>query len=68
MFECKDLDSKQDVFFKFEMLGMFEALDSATSVMRDPKDILFMDLDNKGKWAILTKNQINKVLKGPMKL
>ena len=45
-FECKDIDSKQDVSFNFEMLGMFEALDSAASVMKNPKDILFMDLDN----------------------
>ena len=61
-FECKDIDSKQNVVFKFEMLGMLKTLDSAASVMKDPKDILLMDLDNKGKWSILTKNQIDKIL------
>ena len=44
------------------MLGMLKALDSAASVMRDPKDILLMDLDNQGKWAILTGDQLDKVL------
>ena len=62
-FECKDIDSKQDVSFNFEMLGMWKALDSAASVMRDPKDILLLDLDNQGKWAILTKEQLDKALK-----
>ena len=67
-FECKDLDSKQDVFFNFEILGMFKALDSAASVMRDPKDIMLIDLDNKGKWGILTKDQLEKALKRQPKL
>ena len=62
-FECKDIGSKQDVVFDFEMLGMLKALDSAASVMRDPKDILLLDLDNQGKWAILTKDQLDKALK-----
>lgn len=48
-FECKDIDSKQDVVFNFEMLDMLKALDSAASVMKDPKDILLMDLDNQGQ-------------------
>ncbi len=63
-FECKDIDSKQNVVLNFEMLGMLKALDSAASVMKDPKDILFIDLDNQGKWSILTKNQINNILRG----
>lgn len=62
-FECKDIDSRQDVLFDFEMLGMLKALDSAASIMRDPKDILLLDLDNQGKWAILTKDQLDKALK-----
>jgi hypothetical protein len=31
------------------MLGMLETLDSAASVMKNPKDILLIDLDNQGK-------------------
>jgi len=62
-FGCKDIESMQDVVFNFEMLGMLKALDSAASVMRDPKDILLMDLDKQGKWAILTKEQLDKALK-----
>jgi len=62
-FECKDIESKQAVSFDLEMLGMLEVLDSAVSVMKDAKDILFMDLDNQGKWSILTKNQIGKILR-----
>ena len=45
------------------MLGMLEAMDSAASVMKDPKDILLIDLDNQGKWKIMTKDQIDKTLK-----
>ena len=62
-FECKDIDLNKDVVFNFEMLGMLKALDSAASVMQDPEDILLMDLDNQGKWAILTKEQLDKALK-----
>jgi len=63
-FECKDIDSKQYAIFNFEMLGMLETLDSAASAMKDPKDILLMDLDNQGRWSILTKDQIDKILRG----
>ncbi len=62
-FECKDIESKQNQVFKYEMLGMLEALDSAASVMKDPKDILLIDLDNQGKWKIIKENQIEKTLK-----
>jgi len=64
-FECKDIESRQNRVFKYEMLGMLEALDSATSVMKDPKDILLIDLDNQGQWKIITKDQIDKALKAP---
>jgi len=62
-FECKDIESKQNRVFKYEMLGMLEALDSAASVMKDPKDILLIDLDNQGKWKIMTRDQIDKAMK-----
>jgi hypothetical protein len=59
-----DIESKQPKVFKYEMLGMLEALDSAASMLKDPKDILLIDLDNQGKWKIMTKDQIEKALKG----
>jgi len=46
------------------MLGMLEAMDAAASVTKHPEDILLMDLDNQGKWVIMTKDQISKALKG----
>lgn len=63
IFECKDIESRQNRVFKCEMLGMFEALDSAASVMKDLKDILLIDLDNQGRWKIMTKDQIDKAMK-----
>ncbi len=60
--ECKDLETKQNHVFKYEMLGMLEALDSAAKVMKDPKDILLIDLDNQERWKIMTKDQIDKVM------
>ena len=62
-FECKDIESKHDVLFNFEMPGMLKALDSAAFVMKDPEDSMLMDLDNQGKWAILTREQLSKALK-----
>jgi hypothetical protein len=63
-FECKSIESKQNRVFKYEMLGTCEALDSAASVMKDPKDILLIDLDNQGKLKTMTKEQIEKLEKG----
>jgi len=65
-FECKDIESKRNQVFKYEMLGMLEALDSAASVMKDPKDILLIDLDNQGKWKIMTEEEIDKAMKEPL--
>jgi hypothetical protein len=62
-FECKDIETKQSQVLQFEMSGLLEALDSAASVMKDSKDILLMDLDNQGKWKIMTKDQIDKATK-----
>jgi hypothetical protein len=62
-FECKDLEKKLNRVFKYEMLGMLEALDSAAFVMKDPKDILLSDLDNQGKWGIMARDQLDKALK-----
>lgn len=42
---------------------MIEALDNAASKLKDPKDILMIDLDNQGKCKIMTKEQIEKAVK-----
>ena len=62
-FECMDIESRQNQVFKYEMLGIVEALDSAASLMKDPKDVLMIDLDNQGKCKIMTKDQIDKAMK-----
>jgi len=40
---------------------MLEAMDAAYSVMKDPKDIMLIDLDNQGKWKIIPKEQVDKL-------
>jgi len=60
-FECKDIETKQNQVFKYQMLGMLEAMDSAASVTKHAEDILLVDLDNQGKWKIITKDQIDKL-------
>jgi hypothetical protein len=39
----------------FRILGLLEAIDTATQHMKDSKDILLMDLDNNGLWKIMPK-------------
>jgi hypothetical protein len=38
-------------------------MDAAASVMRDPKDVLLVDLDDQDRWKIMTKDQIDKATK-----
>ena len=61
-FECKDLDTKKDASFKFQLLGMWEVLDKA-STMKDHKDILLIDLDQQGKWMIWTQDELKQRLR-----
>jgi hypothetical protein len=63
VFGCRDLDSEKSEVLTFRLLGLLDAMDAASRVMRDPKDVLLVDLDNQGKWKILTKNEIDKVTK-----
>ena len=63
VFDCRELDSKKSEVLTFRMLGLLDAMDAAARVMTDPKDILLMDLDNQGKWKIITKGQIQKAAK-----
>jgi hypothetical protein len=60
-FDCIDIDSKQSRTLKFSLSGFLEAADRAFSVMKNPKDIFFLDLDNEGKWKIITKDQIRRL-------
>lgn len=60
-FECKDLDTKESREFEFRMAGLLEAADRAFSIMKSPKDIFFLDLDNNGKWKIVTEDQLSKL-------
>jgi len=48
---------------KYQMLGIIEASESAASVTKHPEDILMIDLDNQGNWKIMTKDQIDRVMK-----
>ena len=67
VFECVNLDSRQRKVFTHEMLGLLEAVDAAASRMRSPKDILLLDLDNQGKWKILTKDEVNRISRSQSK-
>ena len=62
-FECRDLKTRQGSSFRYEMLGMLEAMDAAYHAMKDPEDIMLIDLDNQGKWKIIPKNQVDKLMK-----
>ena len=61
IFECKDLDTKQDKTLKLSLSGFLEATDQAFSVMKSPKDIFFLDLDKEGKWKIVNEDQIRRL-------
>jgi len=37
IFECMDIELRVNRVFKYQMLGIIEALESATSVMKDPR-------------------------------
>ena len=63
VFGCRELDSKKSKVLTFRLLGLLETLDVAARVMKDPKDVLLVDLDDQGKWKILTKDQIDKATK-----
>ena len=56
--ECKDIDSKQNKTLKFCLSGFLEAADRAFLVMKSPKDIFFLDLDNQGKWKVVKEDLI----------
>ncbi len=43
------------------MSGLLEALDQAVKVMKNLKDIFFLDLDRNGEWKIVKENQIRNL-------
>ena len=61
VFDCRELVSKKSEVLTFRMLGLLDAMDAAARVMKDPKDILLVDLDNQGKWKILSKDKIDRI-------
>ena len=60
-FECKDLDTKRSRTLKFSLSGFLEAADRAFSVMKSPRDIFLLDLDNEGKWKMVDEDQIGRL-------
>jgi hypothetical protein len=63
VFGCRELDSEKSEVLTFRLLGLLDAMDAAASVMREPKDVLLVDLGDQGKWKIMTKDQIDKATK-----
>jgi len=63
VFGCRELDSEKSEVLTFRLLGLLDAMDAAAFVMRDPKDVLLVDLGDQGKWKIMTKDQIDKATK-----
>jgi len=61
VFECMDVESKQRQVFTYEMLGLPEVFDAAASVMTYPKDILLVDLDNQGRWKMLSRDEVDRI-------
>ena len=43
------------------MLGLIEAANCAFQEMKSPKDVFFLDLDNKGEWKVVKEEQIGKL-------
>ena len=61
IFECKDLDTKESKVLQYRMSGLLEALDQAVGVLKNPKDVFFLDMDHEGTWKIVREDQINKL-------
>ena len=57
-FTCRELDTKHDQTLTLNLSGFLETLDKALPHMKNPKDILFLDLDNKGQWKVVNEEQI----------
>ena len=62
VFECKELYSKESKELQFRIMGLLEAAEHAFKIMKNKKDIFFLDLDDNGKWKIVTENQFSKMV------
>lgn len=62
IFECKDLDTRKSREFQFRMTGLLEAAGRAFSIMKSPKDVFFLDLDDNGKWKIVIEERLKKLV------
>ena len=60
-FECKDIDTKQSKTLKLSLSGFLDAVDKALPAMKNPKDIFFLDLGNKGEWKVVNEDQIRNL-------
>ena len=60
-FECNDFDTKENKILQYKMSGLLEALDQAVNVLKNPKDVFFLDMDHDGKWKIVREDQLNKL-------
>ncbi len=49
-FECIDLKTKNRAILKLNLSGYLEAMEKALPAMKSPKDIFYLDRDNKGIW------------------
>jgi hypothetical protein len=61
VFGCRELDSEKSEVLTFRLLGLLDAMDAAASVMKDPKDVLLVDLDDQGRWKILGKDEVDRI-------
>ena len=60
VFECKDLDTKEDKTLQLNLSGFLEAADQAFKVMKSPKDIFFLDLDRNGEWKVINEDNLKQ--------
>ena len=60
IFECKDLDTKEDKTLHFNLSGFLEAADQAFKVMKSSKDIFFLDLDRNGEWKVVNEDKLRQ--------
>jgi len=62
VFECKELYSKESKELQFRITGLLEAAERAFSIMKSQKDVFFLDVDDNGKWKIVTEDQLSKMI------
>ena len=65
VFDCKELESRHPMILTVSLSGLHDALDKAAPFMKDPKDILFMSLDeeDQGQWKVIKKNKSKNLKK-----